>query len=493
MALYCTSELDRFAEIKGGERIRTNMIHRLMIIFLEDVGLGNFELWGKLTDLFDILLVERTRVERNTVNEIRALEKIVRNLCKSNKTRACSFMNCITQMIPGDEEMVGEYYYRIGTEETPEDCLASLDEHLLNKHWKSIFYLKKLIYEKPLKKRLLVILEKYFSMNLAKRWMKHVHNKLGEHYLLYMLPLGNYLYGSIPLQFDDTEIDYDVWVDRGVLKLDEFVYDKHTSAALDRTTEYFVKVSSQVFPEVFIVPVKFKQLYEWARCGKKLNVVKKETDYKFLVRAQLVTSGSKTDTYYATHKGDVWFVKGPFYGRKEVDDFIEIQAMKKIAGLTYIEDAKCVEMVADRWDETPIGIRNILSKTKALPFLICKSFYSEEELEQWTIPHGSLKWPVTNIIDMTAFKIQLPGLTGVMLIDYVKLIAFRMKHNIGDLADRNFIKYKGRLYSVDESYTKKSISLLANLKKKKYDAFKNTCEDLLTKGEITLLEYNFMF
>jgi replication-associated recombination protein RarA len=45
-ALYCAGELDCFSDLGSvGERIRTNMIHRLMIIFIEDVGLAGFHLY----------------------------------------------------------------------------------------------------------------------------------------------------------------------------------------------------------------------------------------------------------------------------------------------------------------------------------------------------------------------------------------------------------------------------------------------------------------
>jgi hypothetical protein len=37
-ALYCGGELDLFKYVDGGERVRSNFLHRLMIIFLEDIG-----------------------------------------------------------------------------------------------------------------------------------------------------------------------------------------------------------------------------------------------------------------------------------------------------------------------------------------------------------------------------------------------------------------------------------------------------------------------
>jgi len=61
-AMYVAAELDMFAdEGKPGERIRTNFIHRLQIIFLEDVGGGNLELWGKMCEWITILWNERKK------------------------------------------------------------------------------------------------------------------------------------------------------------------------------------------------------------------------------------------------------------------------------------------------------------------------------------------------------------------------------------------------------------------------------------------------
>ena len=108
MALRSMEELDRFAEVEdgSGERLRTNMLHRLQIIFLEDIGLGNYHLWKKMCEWMDILFEERKKPNRNRVVEIQTLELIVRNLCKSKKIRACSFMNSLTQLMIDDKNFV---------------------------------------------------------------------------------------------------------------------------------------------------------------------------------------------------------------------------------------------------------------------------------------------------------------------------------------------------------------------------------------------------
>lgn len=108
MALRVAEELDRFAEVEdgSGEKIRTNMLHRLQIIFLEDIGLGNYHLWEDLCDDFDTLFNEREKDDRNRSLEIYTIKNIIHKLCGSKKTRACSFMNALTQVVPEDKEII---------------------------------------------------------------------------------------------------------------------------------------------------------------------------------------------------------------------------------------------------------------------------------------------------------------------------------------------------------------------------------------------------
>jgi len=279
MALRIVEELDRFAEVKdgSGEKIRTNMIHRLQIIFLEDIGLGNYELWGKMAEWIDILLTLRKSQDRNRALEIQTLEQIVRNLCRSKKTRAASFMRSITQLTDSDEQTImdyfGGFYLRID-ETDPKKLLKLFDTSLSKKSWTSICYFKKLFDLPETKSSPLYdiekIMEKYVNLDLCKKWKRDIL-KLAEGFILYMIPLGFYLYGSEPLQFTDAILLTKIgqWPMLGEFKMDDFVYDKHTKNALDRSNEYFVMETSKVENEVFRTPSEFKAIYEWSRCGKK--------------------------------------------------------------------------------------------------------------------------------------------------------------------------------------------------------------------------------
>jgi hypothetical protein len=487
MALRSVEEIDRFAEVKdgSGERLRTNMLHRLQIIFLEDIGLGNYHLWKKMCKWFDILYESRESDSRDRGVEIKTLRKIVINLCRSKKTRSCSFMNSLTQLLPADKAVIDEhfggYFFEV-PELSKEKMLYEFDKALKEKDWKSIHYLRKLFNDSSVVKDIEKIMEKHdIDLTCSKKWKKSKQSilKLTEGFLLYMLPLGFYLYGSEELQFSkDTQSEEDrtSWPKRGHFDMDDFVFDKHTKCAIDRSNEYFVKETSKVSNEVFIVPDEFKAIYEWSRCGKIVFEVKKdvyqllnETDLDFVVRIQLTTSNQKQDTYYAEYNKELYFVKGPFKDRLVVDNYIKFQGLKKERGIPHVKDVYCLMLYPNRWtpEEIPLGYRKSIDPKKQYPFLIAKSVLCREQIK--TRVHSSVKWPATTIVD-DGMRIDVFKLKDQMMIDYLNAIAFRLEYNIGDFADRNFLRIDSRVLSVDEEITKsKKVNLKSELKVKKYN------------------------
>ena len=522
MALRSMEELDRFAEVEdgSGERLRTNMLHRLQIIFLEDIGLGNYHLWKKMCEWMDILFEERKKPNRNRVVEIQTLELIVRNLCKSKKIRACSFMNSLTQLMIDDKKIVDEYfggYFFQIDNENENNLIKNLDETLSKKDWKSIIYLRKLFENKNGPKEIEKIMEKYkIDLTFSKKWKKDII-KLREGFLLYMLPLGYYLYGSEPLElFQQNELTR--WPKNGIFVMNDFVYDKHTKCAIDRTTEYFVKETSKVSNEVFILPKELKMIYEWSRCGKlmitwhskktkdgtifyyqrdsngnfiensqtwdntkSIDQIQYEKDLDFIVRIQLTTSDQKQDTYYAEYKDVLYFVKGPFRDSSIIDDYIRFQQLKKENNIPYMEDIYSMMLYPNRWDisEIPLGYRKSIDLNKKHPFLVIKSLISKEMIK--TRIHSSVRWPLTKIVDdreTNGMRIDVFKLKGQMMIDYLNAIVFRLEYNIGDFADRNFMIIKDRVLSVDEEVMSKKINLKNELKsEKKYIFLKEAYEE----------------
>lgn len=99
MAIYAAAELDLFSFDPKGERIRTNLIHRLMIIFMEDVY--NPNLWPLIDHLIFNLLSLRDGRKDKDVNspifcekrreEIDAICRIVYSLSTSPHSRENSY------------------------------------------------------------------------------------------------------------------------------------------------------------------------------------------------------------------------------------------------------------------------------------------------------------------------------------------------------------------------------------------------------------------
>nr|WRK65199.1 glycosyl transferase [Marseillevirus futianmevirus] len=102
-ALWCAFELDFFAEAtdrQAGEGIRANLLHRLMVIFLEEISVCNLTLWPLLSEKFDLLFSvreERKNQEPGTKvwkklrkQEANALVWVVTQMCRSRHIRILS-------------------------------------------------------------------------------------------------------------------------------------------------------------------------------------------------------------------------------------------------------------------------------------------------------------------------------------------------------------------------------------------------------------------
>ena len=99
-ALWCAAELDLFYFIEGGERIRTNLIHRLMVIFLEDVGPGHIAMWPIINEKVKSFLSLRKEQKRNVglfksyiKKEMQIITDITSLLSESTHSRVLSHYN----------------------------------------------------------------------------------------------------------------------------------------------------------------------------------------------------------------------------------------------------------------------------------------------------------------------------------------------------------------------------------------------------------------
>ena len=497
------------------QRVQTILIHRLMVIFLEDIGIGNYHLWPRLCGWADEVAAARAAGRP----AVRPLECFIRALCGSRKTRAASYMRTVAelaQLPPADIGALEELQVAL-PEELPE-LLAVLRAQLTGAappeahraisclyRYVSIAFKTPGRGKAPVLHRLEAELGQRIDMTCAIRWKGDILH-LKEGFLLYMVPLATALFGSEPLHADDIAPQFgDAWPQRGRFDMPAHVYDKHTrkragqprdqlrmpnGALFDqRSTEYFIHESSRVFPEVFRTPPIYRAVYVWCRTKQFVAPLAlappalappalappalappeqfdrarlppdgaSETAFALIARAQLVTSASKTDSYFATGPdGARYFIKGPFVSEDPVRDFLRLQEIKAARGLPFVEGA-CCRLVPDRWagaDAPPLSLRNRIDRAAPAPFLVARAVGPAAAGALPTRMHQSKLWRATEVADTPTFDPFALVSGSRAELDYVRNIAFRLEHNIADAADRNFllcvIGGVERVLSVDE-------------------------------------------
>jgi DNA-directed RNA polymerase subunit H len=95
-ALFCAGELDLFKESPEkdqGEGIRTNFLHRLIVIFMEDVE--NMSIFEDVYKTMKALFQERVKPDRNTVREEHLISEVVIQMGLSTKARVCSHIRAV--------------------------------------------------------------------------------------------------------------------------------------------------------------------------------------------------------------------------------------------------------------------------------------------------------------------------------------------------------------------------------------------------------------
>jgi hypothetical protein len=526
-SLYCAYQLDSFHLAgKDGDRIRTNFIHRLMIIFLEDIGIGGYRHWLEIDKQINILFVEGKKQQqlRNRETEIASIRKILSLCLISKKARIGSHLRTY-----------GDHHRK--QLQTTTNAYKQFTELLEQRHRDVVTYalmideLKGTAFIFDELERVIAP-EHKASISIARKWHKEIKTK--EQFLTYMIPIAVHIYGCdditqvqsipVPSNWSDIQDQYATATADSKFVFDDYVYDKHTRSARNKTTSYFASVGAYVYPESELIDKELKALYEKFRGVEQLSPTESalpqgppavdqlrptipklkiklrtsesiastlkptfastststststfeiESEYcQFVSRIQLTTSATRCDTYYGMKDDQLIFVKGPYLTEQPIANYLEVQEFKAKHNISYI-DGQLVYLIPDRWPEgVPLGLRNSLDRTKGWPFLITKSIIPLSEIVFRT--HSSKLWPPTQVIDpvATPLHISVFTLTRKQLYDYFCQLAVRLHFKISDLADRNFLVRGDCVYSIDEEQRSNKISLLTELKQTKYEYLK---------------------
>jgi hypothetical protein len=274
---------------------------------------------------------------------------------------------------------------------------------------------------------------------------------------------------------ENTQIEYNL--NNNKIVFDEYVFDMHTlkGKKQKKSHVYFSDVSSFVENEDPNINKIYKEIYKKAKyfqeSGKyfvsenkveekyennKLKLVDfnelvipdHEKDLNIITRAQLVTSYSKTDTYFIKINYKNYFVKGPFKDITGPEITIKLTEIKKELGLNYV-NSKIVYMFPDGL-ESGLSIRNKLDKNKKYPFVVSECLFQDNELPMKE--KESKMWKKTMVLDFEKLK-------SCRYVNFnnedefkqmLKVLIFRAILGIPDICQRNFAYSNNNVYSLDE-------------------------------------------
>ena len=502
-ALFAGVELLMFGAVDGGARIVTNFIHRLQVIYLEDVGIAAINLWEYIDSKIDIM---------------KARDLIIGD-CKSLSGQApsgqamidiiCALSECMHNRLPSHLSAISKYSNTTSLFEglpaasaIAKDLTMGLVEALKTRNICAAILARQFMEDEGRKiTELWKILDDFgVDTALGKKWYRDLKG-LKEVFLVYTTPILAYCGLANPLE-NNIIITRD-WTDvfkvnfTSSIDFDDYIYDMHTRHGRMRGLgiKDFATEGSQVANEFFIAHGKqLRTFYERCRVYGDLPETdrdlkgkpeterdlkgKPETDrdlagkpessvFTFIIRAQLVCGAHKTDTYFAKMDSRIVFVKGPFKNDEAPDEVIKIYKFKKLVGLPAIE-VKKVSLIPDLL-ETPLGVRSKIVPHTAYPFLIFDSMFPQNVQFPTEIRESKL-WPPTEVVDWKKVKncdaFNASSATEQQKKEYVRALLFRQFIGCGDLADRNFILKDGIVYSIDEDSTGKEVNF-ASIKSKK--------------------------
>ena len=481
-AIYTIRQCDSFkalaqSDLTNVKRIITNFAHRLQIICLEDIGPSVLPHLGIVNDMLHSFR------NTNEMTDTNVLRSFLRTVCALGKSRNCSHYRAYYSQalnLPNAPEspLLREHLVKAVKGVSEEELVMACNFFVgFGKRNREAAYWGLKLGETLKGSKLLweMFRMKCMPENIGKMaeqleaWWKECKH-LKEAFLFWMV-LVVYQCEGYELESDLVCIE-DTFCD-GMQKMvfEEYVYDMHTRTGKKHaergTASYFARVSSIVWPTHARHNAKLHAFYNSKKTGDVPQLyddvsnvrealqgcrTEREAFGGTCVRAQLVTSNHKTDTYYAHCGGVRVFVKGPYLSKEPIDLMIARQETKRDAGLNTYWVIK-VELVPDMWESVPLGLRKKCKPGEKAWFAVCEDIC----MPSGTLERSSKLWPLTQVVDMSTARYRPVcdadlKLGDDVVLEYIKCVVYRTDCKIGDLADRNilFDKERRQFMVVDE-------------------------------------------
>ena len=514
---YMEEYLEKYGDRTGAstlslvKSLQTNISNRLRVISVEDVGIAQ----PGVCKIVDDLLSKWENSDRLDVNY---LIEVVRVLCSARKLRFISDLKSVYNLPPyygnNDKdnirirhftEILRDYY----------DIPQPTGEENMNTDDISVFYwISENMDDITFKHKIWDIIRERChpsfkdEIDVLKKWFKKGQPAKETPIYFYHALLLSISAGVLnkvkPIDLITMSYPPETNSQYRLKKIDDYCNDKHVIGSGETSVTRFALEGALCINEATeLLNKNYRELYIHLKIAidekreiepEKLpglypkivedDVSNLESYYRFVIRAQPNTSASKSDAYFADDPvtGEFLFIKGPLKSVKDAENSINMNIWKKNNNLPYMNSLKIRLLIPDRWPEgVELGLRNKIDRTKEAPFLISESTIDRDKIVGNIITYGeykllkkdkseSKKWPL-DLELVNWFNVQshldINKLNETEFTDYVLNLLARWIFGISDLADRNFLRKNGRVYSIDEEYKDKSVNFLNELRKNK--------------------------
>ncbi|AMQ10838.1 putative glycosyltransferase [Brazilian marseillevirus] len=460
-ALWCMVELDFFADAtdeRAGEAIRSNMLHRLMVIFLEEISVCNILLWFHLAERFSTLFSckeQRKSLDRESAEwkrlrtlEQKALVWVVSQMCASRHIRILSHTRSAFGHGKSQEslEVASEFYQDFyqalqnfgEDEEAPKtklvlekessetkrlckNFLSALEQEKYSAyHWASqILELEKVggRYYKSQRSDLLIFwcLEKFFETrqdsefllkihSVALSWFKELSG-IREGFLTWWCLVTMCVVGWQERRLVDDVPNYKEVYQRNLVEtihIDSYVIDKHTKQGrkMGKDSKTFVLEGAFVVREAKIGNPQLRSFYEDINIYR-LSGIKGVRRQRVAKESDIFEFVVRAQLVCGTGKTDTYFAKEKSTGKRVLvkGPFRTKDSIKNVLSIAKIKKLLGLPFVrvrrmALRPDLFEDSVMGVRSRMKDRDVISCFLVFDDETTEE-TLPITLRKGNVT--------------------------------------------------------------------------------------------------
>jgi len=494
------------SEISHAKANRTNLINRLRVIVVEDIGMAN----PLLPIQADKLLSEWESGRQS----MRAIVNLTELLCRSPKSRFLSDLKGVYFLQPMPKnpqaEEINKLIRGVLGIKMPAGDGNSLEDNFsvaLDKKSLDVFYWVRMLYlrensldglvkwiQNYIKNHTHITHVQIQAIDILFKWYKKMSHQEKPLYLYEAILI--ILYHDWPMTVPpipdlDTIDLYNKQRKSEPIQLEDYIFDIHTKKG--RITEqnlyrkfafegsYVVNQDPRSWNELFRIyyitnklvldfwdknkqlPSKHDlelmvddvraQMHKFAPRRLPNRFDSESTRFSNVLRAQLTCASYRSDVYFATDNvtGQQVVVKGPLNPKSNIGaNYMYLNEMKKLIDFNPIH-IQVVELYPDLWEQVGLGIRNKLDLDKKYDFLIMQDvchLRGKRQLDAIEIKSSKL-WPETHIYSSKLDKnnecisiTEISPKNRELSIQLLLAYAFRYIFKISDTCERNFMVNK---------------------------------------------------